>query len=225
MRIKKSTLWTLLVIILIVFFFLFFNPLKSSVSAGAINQSIFTSNPDLYPSLGPDNAKNVVIEFSDFQCPICGIASGFPSWSSQYSSQTEYNAAGQIEQSAKQGNLKFVSVTMSFLGQGSVYAAEAAFCANDQGQFWAMHDIIYSNQVPPSQEGTQFTKSQLETMAQGIQGLDQTKFKNCLESDTNSLKVQASETTAMSLVQGTPTFFVNGNPVQPSWAAIQAALK
>ena len=236
MRIKKSTLWTLFVIILIVLFFLFFNPFSSSTSAGAINQSMFTSNPSLYPSLGPDNAKNVVVEFSDFQCPYCALASGLPNWTSQFQG-TQYssiiNAAGSAEQAAQNGQIKFIFVTMNFLDgtnhggttTESTWAAEAAFCANDQGKFWQMHDAIYGASTSPSEDTGKYTKANLEILAQNIQGLDQTQFKNCLEGDTDLLKVQASETTAMSLVQGTPSFFVNGNPVQPSWTAIQAAFK
>ncbi len=235
MKIKKSVLWTFVVIILIVLFFLFFNPFKSSTSAGAINQTIFTSNPDLYPSLGPDNAKNVVIEFSDFQCPYCALASGLPSWINQFEG-TPYasmiNAAGSAEQAAQQGQIKFVFVTMNFLdnpsstnGTESTYAAEAGFCANDQGKFWQMHDAIYKASTGPTEDDGKYTKANLIKIAQGISGLDMTKFTNCLNSDADILKVQASETTAISLITGTPSFFVNGNPVQPSWAAMQAAFK
>lgn len=233
--IKKSVLWTFIIIVLIVLFFLFLNPFSSSPSAGAINQSTFTSNPDLYPSLGPDNAKNVVIEFADFQCPYCALASGLPNWTSQFEgtqSASMINAAANAEQAAQQGQIKFIFITMNFLdsrtdptSKESTWAAEAGFCANDQGKFWQMHDAIYKTSDSPNEDTGKYTKANLEILAQNIQGLDQMQFKNCLESDTDLLKVQASETTAMSVVTGTPSFFVNGNPVQPSWIAIQAALK
>ncbi len=212
MEIKKTTLWKtgFIVLCLIVLIFIF-NPFKSSSGAGLVDVSLFTNNQSLYPSLGPDNATNVVIEISDFQCPICGIASALPNWSSQYSNQKSYNIAGKIENAAKQGKLRLISVIMSFLGQGSVYAAEAALCANEQGKFWEMHDTIYSNQVPPSQEGIQFTKSQLETIAQGVSGLDQTKFSSCLEGDKHLSDVQKISGSANSIgVKGTPTFIING---------------
>ena len=52
--------------------------------AAVVDMSQFTSNPDIFPSVGPDNAANTVIEFADFQCPYCALASGLPSWASQY---------------------------------------------------------------------------------------------------------------------------------------------
>ena len=235
MRIKKSVLWTFILIAAVVVIFIVLSSLKSSPTVGTINQTIFTGNPDLYPSLGPADARNTVIEFSDFQCPYCALASGLPNWTSQYAG-TQYgsmiNAAGNAEQAAENGQIRFIFVTMNFLdsrtdptSKESTWAAEAAFCANDQGKFWQMHDAIYAASTGPTEDDGKYTKANLEIIAQSIQGLNQTQFMGCLESDADLLKVQASETTAMSIVQGTPSFFVNGNPVQPSWSAIQAAFK
>ncbi|MGA2130049.1 MAG: thioredoxin domain-containing protein [Candidatus Pacearchaeota archaeon] len=196
--------------------------------------SAFTSNSDLYPSLGPDNAKNTVVEFADFQCPYCALASGLPSWTSQFASQygSLIGAAGSAEQAAQQGQIKFVFVTMNFLdnptstnGTESTYAAEAGFCANDQGQFWAMHDAIYKASTGPTEDDGKYTKANLIKLAQGISGLDITKFTSCLNSDTDLSKVQQSASVASAIVQGTPSFYVNGQSVQPSWTAIQAAFK
>lgn len=208
-KIKKTTFWTILVVLAIIIFFLFFNPFGSA--GKQIDTSAFTSDPSLYPSLGPQNSQNTVIEFSDFQCPYCGIDSGLPSWSSQYTNQKDSGIAGKIENAANQGKLRFISVTMSFLGQGSVYAAEAALCANDQGKFWEMHDAIFSNQVPPTQEGTQFTKQELEGIGTNINGLNQTEFTNCLETDAHTFDVQKISSEAGNVgIQGTPTFVLNG---------------
>lgn len=208
-RIKKSTLWIIAVILLILLIIVFWP--FGSPSGGSANMAAFTNNPILYPSLGPDTATNTVIEFADFQCPVCGIATGLPSWSSQYSTTKGYRVLGQLEQAAQQGQIRFIFVTMSFLGQGSVYAAEAGFCANEQGKFWQMHDAIYSNQVPPAQEGVQFTKQQLEIMAGAITGLNQTKFTDCLESDKYASSVQQANTAADGAgIKATPTVVANG---------------
>ncbi len=196
--------------------------------------SVFTSNPDVYPSLGPDNAKNTVVEFADFQCPYCALASGLPSWASQYASQYGglVGAAGSAEQAAQQGQIKFVFVTMNFLdnpsstnGTESTYAAEAGFCANDQGKFWQMHDAIYKASTGPTEDDGKYTKANLIKIAQGISGLDMTKFTNCLNSDADLSKVKEAASAASAIVQGTPTFYVNGQQVSPSWAAMQAAFK
>ena len=200
----------------------------------ASQEAAFTTDPGLFPSVGPDNAKNTVIEFADFQCPYCALASGLPNWTSQYASQygSLIGAAKNAESAGQSGQVKFIFVTMNFLdnptstnGTESTYAAEAAFCANDQGYFWQMHDAIYKASDGPSEDTGKYTKSNLEKLAQSITGLDQTKFKTCLESDTDLSKVQQAASAASAVVQGTPTFFVNGQQVTPSWTAIQAAFQ
>jgi protein-disulfide isomerase len=189
-----------------------------------------TSNTDLYPSLGPSNAKATVIEVADFQCPWCTLASGVVDYTkapwSQLAAQSGdlAGAGGKAEQLAQQGDIRFIFVPMSFLGQESIYAAEAAYCAKDQGKFWEMHDAIYTASDGPSEETGKYTKANLEVIAKSISGLDQNKFKTCLESDTNLAKVQQATQGAGAITTGTPAFFVNGQKVQPSWTAIQAAI-
>ncbi|MFZ1970667.1 MAG: thioredoxin domain-containing protein [Candidatus Nanoarchaeia archaeon] len=198
--------------------------------------SIF-ANSNLYPSLGPSNAKATVVELADFQCIWCALASGLPSWASpsttdqtslQMQSQSGdlIGSAGNLEQLAQSGKIQFVFVPLSFLGQESVYAAEAGFCAADQGKFWQMHDAIFKASDAPSEDTGKYSKANLTVIAQGISGLDINKFNSCLNNDTDLTEVQK----VMSQVQqagfqiGTPQFFVNGKSVQPSWAAMQAAI-
>ena len=242
LTIKKSDLWkyatfALLIIVVIGAIFIFKGHSATGnntndTNAAAIDLSTFTSNSLLYPSVGPDNSKNTVVEFADFQCPYCALASGLPNWSSQYVSQYGdlVGVAKNIENAAEQGQLRFVFVPMNFLdrnGAGeSTWAGEAAYCAGDQGKYFQMHDAIYAASTGPQEETGKYTKANLEIIAQSIPGLDQAKFKSCLENDTYITAIQASTSAAFSAgIQGTPAFFVNGKSVQPSWAAVQAALK
>jgi len=150
-----------------------------------------------------------------------------PSWTDQYASQYGdlINSAGKIEQMADQGQLRFVYVPMSFLGQESVYAAEAGYCANEQGKFWEMHDAIFKASDGPSENTGKYAKDKLETLAQGITGLDQSSFKDCLENDKYLSAVQAAASQASTAASGTPTFYVNGKQVSASSSSIQSALK
>ncbi len=239
-KIKKSSIWKyttiLLLVVVIVGGFIAFtgksvsqntaNTGSNNGNTAAADVSVFTKNPDLFPSLGPDNAQHTVIEFADFQCPYCALASGFPSWTSQYASQYSdlIGAAGKAEDLAKQGQIKFVYVPMSFLGQESVYAAQAAYCAENQGKFWEMHDAIFAASDGPSEETGKYSIANLKIIAQGISGLDTSKFNNCLDNNDTLQAVQQAASYASQAVSGTPAFFVDGKQVSASWSAISAAI-
>lgn len=244
--IKKSDLWkyatfVLIAVVVIGAIFLFTGHGASSSTGNATNNSTsvdvsaFTSNSALFPSIGPSNAKNTVIEFADFQCPYCALASGLPNWTSQYTSQYGdlIGVAKNVETAAENGQLRFIFVPMNFLdnpssqyGNESTYASEAAYCAGDQGKYFQMHDAIYAASTSPSEDTGKYTKANLKIIASGISGLDMSKFDNCLDSDTYLSAASQSTAAAFSAgVQGTPTFYVNGKSVTPSWSAIQAALQ
>lgn len=193
-------------------------------AAAPVNTNVL-QDTSLYPALGPANAPHTVIEFSDFQCPYCAIASGLPSWVQQYGSQYAdlLGVAGKIQKLAADGKIRMIYVPMSFLGQESVYAAQAALCANEQDKFWEMHDALFTAQTQGENTG-KFNKDKLEILAQGISGLDQAKFKTCLESDATLSDVQKAASTASQFASGTPTFYVDGKQVSASWSQISALL-
>jgi protein-disulfide isomerase len=246
--IKKSTLWVIGVFVLLALlaasvFTSGFGIIKSTGNAAAntgntantaaatgattVDPSIF-SDATLFPTVGPSTAKYKVIELADFQCPYCALASGLPSWATQYASQYGdlIGSAGNVEQLAQQGKVQFTFVPLSFLGQESVYAAEAGMCALDQGKFWQMHDALYTASTGPSEDTGKYTKANLTVIAQGISGMDMTKFNTCLNTDADLARVNQVMTQAQkSGVQiATPQFFVNGQSVSASWTAIKAAI-
>ena len=192
---------------------------EPSDSGTSTDVDVFLSDSSLYPSLGPENAEITVVEFSDFQCPFCAMASGLPSWTDDYKSQYGdlIGSAKKIQEMAEEGKLRFVYVPMSFLGDESVYAAEAGLCANEQGRFWEMHDAIFS--VHDSKENNgKYTKENLKILAKSVDGLDQKTFGECLDNDKYVSDVeQISELTSGI---GTPKFVVNGKDVESSWAKL-----
>jgi protein-disulfide isomerase len=100
---------------------------------------------------------------------------------------------------------------MAFLGEESVWAAEAAECAADQDKFWEYHDILFAKQNGENQGA--FAKENLKQFAAEI-GLDSGKFNECLDSGKHTELVQTDTATAQQIgVQSTPSFLVNGTPL------------
>lgn len=172
-------------------------------------------------AMGPANAKVVVQEFADFQCPYCR--------------QFHDNVLSQIiSQDVATGKIRFeyhhfIVIDQNVGGNESRRAAEASECANDQGRFWDYFNMLFTNQ---GTEGSgAFADNRLKAFAATL-GLNTTQFNSCLDSGKDAQKVTADEALAGSHnLQGTPSILVNGtlvqNPLDASavQAAIDAALK
>ncbi len=201
---------------------------KNSYSGGELNIDIFL-NKSLYPSLGPDNAKPIVIELVDFQCPYCALATGIPSWTPQYLGQYGdlVNVAKKVRELANKGEIRFIYVPLSFLGQESIDAAQAALCANEQGKFWQMYDTIYEASTSPMEDTGRYSKENLKIIAKNISGLDLVKFNTDLDNDKYlpSLQKITQVVSEQGIQISTPQFFVNGQSVPPSWSVLKDLLK
>lgn len=126
------------------------------------------------------------------------------------------------------GKVKFVYKHMAILGQESMWAAEAAECAADQGKFWEYHDLLFDRQAGENQGA--FSKDKLLTLAMELK-LDMTQFEPCLKNDQTQDRVQAdTQEGQQANVRGTPTFFVDGRavvgalPLQDFRSVIEQAL-
>jgi protein-disulfide isomerase len=147
---------------------------------------------DGFPSIGPDDAPIVIVEFSDFQCPYCA----------RFHDQTL-----QPLLDAYPGKIRFVyrHFPLSAIHSNAFQAAEASMCAYEQGAFWPYHDGIYENQA---KLGTELYVQIAEDL-----GLDVESFRACLEKNEYKDLVQSDIDFAISLgVRSTPTFFINGLP-------------
>ena len=158
-----------------------------------VDPSQFTLRPA--NTINNPGAKVTIIEFSDFQCPFC----------SRYQ-QTVHPQL--LKEYVESGQVNFVYKHSAFLGQESVWAAQAAECAADQGKFWDYHDLLFARQNGENQGA--FNKDKLIGFATEL-GLDMTKFEPCLTNDETLARVQADTQEGQAAgVRGTPTFFING---------------
>lgn len=139
------------------------------------------------PLKGDDNAKIVILVFSDFRCVWCGgfVRETLPQIEDKY---------------IKTGKVKYVFFDYP-LNSTSSEVAENAKCAGEQDKFWEMHDWLFSNQgatVP----------ADLIDHAEAI-GLDIPKFKECIERHKYAARIVEERGQGSYLgVNGVPTFFL-----------------
>ena len=178
------------------------------------------------PSIGPKDAKVTVIAFADFQCPFCGISFGRDLGGSRYDA-IRGTATKIANEYAKIGKIRFVFQTMAFLGQESIDAGNAAFCAREIGGdegFFKMHDKLFDSQQGEN-KGT-FSKANLKKFAAEA-GFSSTAMADCIDSGKYDSLVQQSTAQANGVgVQGTPSFGLNGQilPNGAEYASLKAAV-
>jgi protein-disulfide isomerase len=154
-------------------------------------------------SLGPADAKVVLREFSDYQCPYC----------------RQFNATVQdqiLKDYVETGKVRFeyhhyIVIDPNVGGTESRRSAEASECANDQGMFWDFHQMLFTNQQ--SEGSGAFNDDRLRAFAKAM-GLDTNKFNSCLDSKDTANKVTKDEALGKTYhIQGTPSLFVNDTAV------------
>ncbi len=147
---------------LLVAFFLIYPSLKP---VGAIATADARTRPQANANMAGDpNAPIRMDEFADFQCPFC----------KRFYEQTESQI---MDAYVATGKVYFVFHSYGdFIGAESKAAAEAAYCAGDQGKFWQMHDILFTNQK--AENSGDFSNNRLTAFAEKI-GLDMNQFRTC----------------------------------------------
>lgn len=190
-------------------------PSNQTAPSGITTMAI-PASLSLAPLMGAAGSKITLLEFSDFQCPFCGMVWG-KDYSAQYAAIT--GTVKKFETDYVQtGKASFRFMPVAFLGDGSptdesVNAANAAFCAADQGKFFEMHDAIFNAQDTKENSG-KYTAEKLKALGATVTGLDATKFNACVDNRTYAAKVAeftnewgtTSQTNTGSA--GTPTFYV-----------------
>jgi protein-disulfide isomerase len=145
---------------------------------------------------GDPSAPIVLVEFGDYECPFCG-------------------RAHPIVEALRQmlGDrlcFAFRHFPLSNAHPHALVAAEAAESAGAQGRFWAMHNLLFENQdaLEP------VNLLQYATLC----GVDRETFIDDLRTHRFREKVRSDlRSGALSGVNGTPTFFINGERHDGGW--------
>jgi len=140
------------------------------------------------PVIGPQNAPITLVEFSDFQCPYCALATP------------------QLQLVMKvyptQVKLIFKQFPLDMHSQAA-FAAAAAVAAQKQGKFWPMHDALFASRGDLS-------RPTILALASAI-GLDVKRF----EADLDSAEIRKAVARDLDDgsrigVMSTPTLFIDG---------------
>ena len=203
----NSTRWIVLAMVLLVVvtgvvFSMLSQNNKANASLSALDgQSL---KPAIVSTIDTDNGSAITFNaglpkvidiWEDPQCPVC---------KSFEDSIGEYvNTLIREKQAAVRFHV------LSFLGDESVRAANAAFCAADQGQYLDFHTAIYAVQSQSENSGF-WSNETLVSIGKKI-GITSTDFADCV---TNGQKVDLVQANFDSMskygVKGTPTVFING---------------
>ncbi len=143
------------------------------------------------PSRGDAGAPVTIVEFSDYECEYCARAEG-----------TVRKVLDEYK-----GRVRLVHQAFPLaIHPRAPKAAEAAFCAGEQGRYWEMHDSLLAGQGALGIDD-------LKRRARALQ-LDVGRFDACLDSGRMAPVVLASKKLGEGIgIDSTPSFFVNGRPL------------
>jgi protein-disulfide isomerase len=158
-------------------------------------------------SMGDPNAPVKIEEFSDYLCGHCKT----------FAQQQE---PAIVRDYVETGLVYFTYTPFSFMAPESARAAEASYCAADQGKFWEFHDIIFYN--VGTETTTPLADGRLIQYAEALD-LDANTFSTCLTGNTYRRQVQDDMTYGRQVgVSGTPTFLINGQRLVGRGEIVQA---
>jgi protein-disulfide isomerase len=168
--------------------------------------AVVAVDPVTYPNandntIGDPNAPIKIEEFADFQCPFC----------ERFHEETEpllrqyYIDTGKVLFVYRSmGN--FVSQNIGSARTESQDAAQAAYCAGDQGKFWEMHAHLFANVL--GEDAGSFTDRRIQAIAEKA-GLNMNEFNSCYGSGKYEDRVQQDlEDGQAAGISGTPGFLV-----------------
>lgn len=161
---------------------------KAGAETGSLMEALGVSADE--PAWGPADARIVIVEYSDFQCPYCKMF-------------MENTYARLRQMYSDQVRFIYRDFPLDSIHPRARPAAEAAQCAHEQGKFWEYHDLLFANQQA-------LETSDLKRYAQQI-GLNMEQFNTCVDTRKYQASVEADVQAGLRQnVTGTPTFFING---------------
>lgn len=169
----------------------------NDLTADPLAANIAKFNLTNAPVFGDPKATITIVEYSDFECPVC---------------RSLHDVLRGLLPKYPQVKVVFKDFPLEALHPWARTAAIAGRCAyqQDPKAFWKLYDLIYDNQDVISASNA--WDKMLEYA--GRSGLNVDTFKSCMSSPQASGEVDASLTNGKELdVRSTPTVFVNGRRI------------
>jgi protein-disulfide isomerase len=142
---------------------------------------------------GNSNAKIILVEYGDYQCPHCGIAHPF--------------TKKLISQFSRDLQFVFRNFPLQEMHPQALISAQAAEAADHQNKYWEMHDMIFEHQNILSANNLILFSENLH--------LDPAVFAKDWKSKIVLSRIESDfESGIRSGVNGTPTFFLNGSRLE-----------
>ena len=136
-----------------------------------------------------------IVEFGDYQGEACY----------QWFHNTRYTL---IDNYIETGKSKLVLLDLPFLGRDSITAAQASYCAEDQGKYWEYHTTLYTFQEIEGYDSGWAGRDRLGSFAFTLD-MNMDEFNECMDSSKYKNRVKANYDEAVKNdVQSTPTFII-----------------
>jgi protein-disulfide isomerase len=153
--------------------------------------------PGIGPTEGNANASLKIVEFTDYQCTLCG----------RYFTETyqqlkkEYIDTGKLRYEVR-------NFPLTNIHPNAMVAAEAAVCARRQGKFWDMHAKLFSNQSRWGDLADPLPS--FKDYAAQI-GLNADTFSDCIDQNQPQKEIEQDMADAERAgIDGTPSMWIFG---------------
>lgn len=197
---------TILIVVGAVFFFSS-SPSEKIAQGQPIDKTLLVKKES--PTKGKKDAKVMVVEFSDFQCPACAAA---------------HPIVKQMNDTYKDKILFVYRYFPLTIHKNAYMAAQAAAASLEQGKFWQMHDMLFDRQN--DWEKADNPLDIFVSYASDL-NLDSEKFKEALKANKYSTVISQDIADGNALgVNATPTFFVNNEKISgvPSFETLKQVI-
>jgi protein-disulfide isomerase len=149
---------------------------------------------------GPEDAPVTLLEYGDYECPHCARA---------------YPIVKEIRE--RMGDrLRFVyrNFPLREAHPHAEHAAEAAEWAGESGKFWQMHDALFEHRS----DGPDWLDDDRLLQYASDLGLDPNDLERAFMEERYRSRVRTDFMSGVrSGVNGTPTFFINGQRYDGNW--------